>query len=147
MLGSWEVRYFCLARANALMGATIFSKITEVQFGSLQNLSLRGNHIQTLESLHRTHMPELKTLLIGENRLVWVRDFRKLNCPRFSNFDMERNYIIDCQRLTELQTEEEMEEWDLEWYPQCHEMSSDARWAVRLKAQKLNNLCRDAIMK
>ena len=92
-------------------------------------------------------MPELEALLIGENQLVSVRDFRKLNCPRFVNFDMERNYIIDCHKLTELQAEDEMVELDLEWYPRCYEMSSDARWLVKLKAKKLRNLCMDAVMK
>ena len=69
-----------------------------------------------MESLHRVYMPNLKELLIGNNRLVSVRDFRKLFCPHFKNLDMESNYVADCHKLTELLTEDEMLELDLEWH-------------------------------
>ena len=82
------------------MGQQILKKIIEIKFSSLQQIELRKNHIYSLESLHRAYMPKMRELLIGKNYLVSVRDFRKLSCPHFWNFDMESNYIVDCHKLT-----------------------------------------------
>ena len=92
-------------------------------------------------------MPGLRTLLIGKNRLVSVRDFRKLFRPHFKNIDMESNYVADCHKLTELLTEDEMHELDLEWYKKSGEMCPNARWIVKLKPRRLVNLCTDAVIK
>ena len=147
MLESWEVQQLVLKGVSELMSQAIMGKLIQVRLGSLQHLFLRDNCIYTLESLHRASMPSLQELLIGKNRLVSVRDFRKLHCPHLINFDMESNYISDCQKLTELLTEDKMSELDLEWYAECPEMSPDARWILKLKAKKLINLCNDVAMK
>ena len=48
---------------------------------------------------------------------------------------MESNYIVDCYKLTEMLTHDEIKELDLEWYNGSREMSADARWLFKLKAK------------
>ena len=60
---------------------------------------------------------------------------------------MESNYVTDCHKLTELLTEDEMQELDFEWEENCEEMCANVRWLLKLKAKKLRFLSRDCLMK